>query len=111
MPQQQFSSLKAYENLYKGIKITDAIKRNAKQELQPIAEDTITHEAESSLQVCKFHDPLVMLNDPSFLERASPIVDKFYILTREDDSVSATQLKPNQQEQQLLDMLTDIPVF
>ena len=52
-----------------------------------------------------------MLNDPSFLERASPIVDKFYILTREDDSISATQLKPNQQEQTLLNMLTDMPVF
>jgi len=48
----------------------------------------------NALQICKFHDPLIMLNDVGFLQRESPIADKFYILTREDDSVSATQLKP-----------------
>jgi hypothetical protein len=39
-----------------------------------------------------------MLRVEKFTERASPIVDKFYILTRDLDSVSADSLKPNKDE-------------
>lgn len=52
----------------------------------------------STLKICTFHDPLVMLRVEKFTERASPIVDKFYILTRDLDSVSADSLKPNKDE-------------
>lgn len=34
-----------------------------------------------------FHDPLVMVNDEKFIERQSPIADKFYKMTRDDNSV------------------------
>lgn len=40
-----------------------------------------------------------MLNGEKFIDRASPIADKFYILTRDDASVSAASLKPSKQEQ------------
>jgi hypothetical protein len=51
-----------------------------------------------------------MNNDVNFLDRKNPIADKFYILTRED-SVSASQLKPDAREQGELDKLFDMPDF
>jgi hypothetical protein len=36
-----------------------------------------------------------------WLERSSPITEKFYLMTRDD--VSATQLKPDQEEQRKID--------
>ena len=41
-----------------------------------------------------------MINNVNFLERASPIADKFYQLTREDDDINAEALKPNSREQE-----------
>lgn len=41
-----------------------------------------------------------MLNSEKFIDRASPIADKFFIMTRDDGSVAATALKPNKMEQQ-----------
>ena len=51
----------------------------------------------NSLEVCKFHDPLIMIKDGNILQRKNPIADKFYILTRED-SAAASQLKPTASE-------------
>lgn len=52
-----------------------------------------SNELENYLQVCKIHDPLVMLVNAKLMQPSNPIADKFHILTRED-SVSASQLKP-----------------
>ena len=51
-----------------------------------------------------------MLNDVKFLERSNSIADKFHILTRED-SVSASQLKPDAREQAEIDKLQAYPDF
>jgi len=70
----------------------------------------LSQDPDNSLMMCKIHDPLVMLNDVKFLERNNPIADKFHILTRED-SVSASQLKPNAMEQAEIDKLQTFPDF
>ena len=51
-----------------------------------------------------------MLNGVKFMERTNPIADKFHILTR-DDSVSASQLRPNAMEQAEIDKLQTYPDF
>ena len=44
------------------------------------------------------------------MQPSNPIADKFHILTRED-SVSASQLKPNANEQAEIDKLQSYPDF
>ena len=67
------------------------------------------------LQICKFFDPLIMdngidVNENQRLEKPNPIVDKFYILTRED-SVSASHIRPTQAQQEDLDKIAAPPDF
>ena len=50
-----------------------------------------------------------MLTGVKWLERSSPITEKFYLMTRDD--VSATQLKPNLDEQKKIDKYTNQPDF
>ena len=85
-------SLQAYESLYQNIRTTEAIKQKKQgtAEYKMIMEDSINQEAISSLQVCKFHDPLIMLDDTNFNKPTSAIIEKFFLLTRDEDNVSAT---------------------
>lgn len=84
-------SLQAYEDLYKNVKIAEALKKKEpKENIDKISEETINFDSMNSLQICRFHDPLIMRKDANFLDRNTPIADKFFMLTREDDSVSAT---------------------
>lgn len=52
-----------------------------------------------------------MLRSEKFLDRASPIAEKFYIMTRDDPTVSATQLKPSKQEQKQIDKIAQTPDY
>jgi hypothetical protein len=63
------------------------------------------------LKSCNVHDPIVMKCNDEFIERESPISEKFYKLTREDDKVSADQLKPNKEEQKIIDAAYYKPLF
>jgi hypothetical protein len=88
--QTNTSSLQSYEELFRKVRLTNAQKEGktlieAEEQAFMISENSA-----NLLQICKVHDPLVMLNSDQFIERQSPISDKFYILTREGDSVSAT---------------------
>ncbi len=61
--------------------------------------------------ICKFHDPLIMLNTPDFLQRSNPITQKYYILTRDIDESGAKDLTPNDQERDLINKIIDLPDF
>jgi hypothetical protein len=52
-----------------------------------------------------------MLHGANFFERASPVEDKFYALTRMVDSVRADQLKPNRLEQEAINQTVFKPLF
>lgn len=74
------------------------------------AEAQAHEDKKNSLEVCKFHDPLIMIKDGNILQRKNPIADKFYILTRED-SAAASQLKPTASEQEKIDEYVLLPDF
>lgn len=90
------TSLQAYDELYDKVRLANANKLGGKEAQDIVAQSILEQEnQESSLRICNFHDPLVMLNGEKFIERESPISNKFYILTRDDPSIDAAQLKPS----------------
>ena len=50
------------------------------------------------------------VNEYGKVEKPNPIVDKFYIMTRED-SVSASQIKPTTGQQEQIDKIASVPDF
>ena len=52
-----------------------------------------------------------MLDSVNFLERANPIADKFYQLTRDIESSNPKTLKPNAHEQQEINKIISLPDF
>ncbi len=88
--------LQAYCDLYDKVRLANANKLGGKEAQNEVALSIAEQESlASSLKICNFHDPLVMLHSEKFVDRASPISDKFYILTREDNLASAVSLKPD----------------
>ena len=61
--------------------------------------------------VVKFHDPLIMMNNPDFLMRSNPITQKYYILTRDIDESGAKDLTPNAEETEYINKIIDLPDF
>lgn len=59
----------------------------------------------------KFHDPLIMMNNPDFLARPNPITEKYYILTRDIDESIVKGLQPNAGERKIIDDAIDQPDF
>jgi hypothetical protein len=53
------------------------------------------------LQICKIYDPLIMLK-LDFNERESAIRKKYFDLIRDSDSVTAAQVKPDPDNEQIL---------
>jgi hypothetical protein len=59
----------------------------------------------------KFHDPLIMMNNPDFLKRSNPITEKYYILTRDVDDAIAKDLRPDAEEVDELNKIIALPDF
>ena len=97
-----------YDQVFKRVKLQKVQEKNA--EAYEAEQKASQQEIDNYLQICRVHDPLVMLNDVKFMERNNSIADKFHILTRED-SVSASQLKPDAREQAEIDKLQAYPDF
>lgn len=75
-----------------------------------MADAIAKEQQQSQLQLCKFHDPLVMQNSEKFVMRESPIADKFFQMTR-DDGASAASLKPNRKQLEWFDKISLQPDF
>lgn len=61
--------------------------------------------------IIKFHDPLIMMNNPDFLKRSNPITEKYYILTRDVDDSIAKDLRPDSEELEELNKIIALPDF
>ena len=61
--------------------------------------------------VVKFHDPMIMMNTPDFLQRSNPITQKYYILTRDIDESGAKDLTPNSEEMENINEILAMPDF
>lgn len=61
--------------------------------------------------IVKFHDPVVMANNPVLQKKTNPITEKYYILTRDADDSIAKDLRPDVDEKKYLDAVIDLPDF
>lgn len=79
--------LASYKELYDRVELANAQKMGKPDEVV-IKQKNEQDNQLFCLKICEFHDPLVMLTGVKWLERSSPITEKFYLMTRDD--VSAT---------------------
>ena len=99
--------------MYARIQLANATKTSSTSEVKALS-DAIDKERQTRtncMQICQFSDPLVMLDSEKFVDRASPIADKFFIMTRDDGSVAATSLKPNKEEQSQIERFLQSPDY
>lgn len=69
------TSLQAYEDLLDRVRQQNANNTSKQEQVKLEIEK---ERKQFDLQICNFHDPLVMLNSDKFVVRQSPIADKFF---------------------------------
>jgi hypothetical protein len=84
--------------IYKKIELQKALDAGGRDEFEAVRHSQMEKDPKNCLQICRFYDHITMMkdvdvNESGKVEKPNPIVDKFYIMTRED-SVSASQIKP-----------------
>ena len=90
--------------IYKKIELQKAFDSGGIDEFEAVKNSQMEKDPKNCLQISKIYDHITMMkdidvNESGKVKKANPIVDKFYIMIREE-TVSAKQIKPTTSEQE-----------